>query len=88
MGNSIVLDNASNIFVAGNSRGDDNDFAIWKYLSNGILDINFGIDGIVVYDSGVVGNSGDRGQSLALEGDSHIFITGANDDDMMTLKFE
>ena len=69
-GESVILQPDGKILVAG-FRYED--FALVRYLSDGTLDNSFGFSGRVMMDFG----STDRGESLALQPDGKILMTGS-----------
>ncbi len=78
-GFSIVLDNAGNIYVTGDST------VIWKYDSSGALDTTFNGQGFVDNANGI------RGLDIALDSAENIYVTGVgggtNSTDMYVLKY-
>jgi uncharacterized delta-60 repeat protein len=70
---SIVLQSNGNIVVAGNMyNGNNYDFAVARYNSNGTLDTSFSLDGKVTTDFG----GDDYGTSVAMQSDGKIVVTG------------
>jgi hypothetical protein len=51
---------------------------IWRYNSNGSLDNTFGNNGIVVYHNAAGGNSDDIGNSIYVDSEGKIYVTGAS----------
>jgi uncharacterized delta-60 repeat protein len=73
-GYSITIQADGKIVVAGNSEnGNDYDFALVRYNSDGTLDTTFDSDGKVTTDFGL-GN--DSGMSVMLESDGKILMAG------------
>lgn len=73
-GTSIALQADQKILVAGwSDNGSDTDFAIIRYLPDGILDNTFGNMGIVTTD--FAGNT-DVGQSIVLQSDGKFIVAG------------
>ena len=72
-GASIVLQSNGNIVVAGNMyNGNNYDFAVTRYNSDGTLDTSFSLDGKVTTDFG----GDDYGTSVAIQSDGKIVVTG------------
>ena len=81
-GNSITIDSFGRILVTGYSHnGDDLDMVVWRYNNNGNLDTNFGNGGIVVHDSASGGNSNDSGNSITIDSNDRILVTGNSNSD-------
>src|SRR3989338_3716307 len=81
-GNSITIDSNGKILVTGysySSSGND-DMSIWRYNSDGTLDTTFNsngsIPGIVVHNSAAGGNGGDSGNSITIDLNGKILVTG------------
>lgn len=73
---SLAADSDGNILVAGTSNvGGDNDFAIARYNSAGVLDTNFGVDGLVISDFG----GDDQSFDLVIQKDGKIVLAGYSD---------
>jgi uncharacterized delta-60 repeat protein len=60
------------IYVAGSYDGNENDMALWRYTSSGVLDTTFSSDGLTVYDRG----SYDTGWAAALDVSDRIYLAG------------
>ncbi|MBN2159060.1 MAG: hypothetical protein JW807_06670 [Spirochaetes bacterium] len=77
----MIIDNQGNIFITGKSQniyGDD-DMVICKYDSQGMPELTYGQNGIVVSDgAGGVTSSDDYGVSLMLDNQQRIIIAGAS----------
>lgn len=72
---TLALQDDGKIVAAGySSNGTDRDFAMVRYNSDGSLDRNFGMEGMVVTS---VGNSDDEITGLALQDDGAIVVTGS-----------
>jgi competence ComEA-like helix-hairpin-helix protein len=72
-GYAVVLQADGKIIVAGSSStGSDDDFALARYNSDGLLDVNFGNAGKVTTNFG----SSDLGTGVALQPDSKIVVVG------------
>jgi uncharacterized delta-60 repeat protein len=69
-GSDIALDSTGSIIVVGDSFSD---MAIWKYLSDGTPDTNFGTNGVVIYDGGI---GAERFSALIVDSSDNIFVTG------------
>jgi uncharacterized delta-60 repeat protein len=73
MATALVIDPSDNIFVTGFTHNFSNDdLAVWKYDSNGALDLSFGIGGVATFDSG----GQDFGQGIALDHLQNILVAG------------
>lgn len=86
--NVITVDNAGNIYIAGQSDKDnsplnDDDFVIVKYNNAGVQQWAKRSDGF--------GNATDRPAAIAVTTDGNLVVTGrsfnGNDDDYMTIKY-
>jgi uncharacterized delta-60 repeat protein len=72
---ALVLQDDGKIVAAGySSNSTDRDFALARYNSDGSLDRNFGLEGMVVTS---VGNSDDEITGLVLQEDGAIVVTGS-----------
>ena len=72
----VVLQGDGKIVVAGSSSlGSSNDFALMRYMSNGMLDMSFGSGGKVTTP---IGSGDDDGYSVALQNDGKIVVAGAS----------
>ncbi len=70
---SVVLQSDGKIVVAGDSNnGNDSDFAVARYNSDGTLDTSFSADGEVITDFG----GEDYGTSVAIQSDGKIVVAG------------
>ena len=83
-GQSIAVDSTGNIFVVGISN---NDMALWKYTSSGVLDSTFNSTGFIT-----AGGTGyDIGMALSIDDNGNIYVTGeprnASDSDMALWKY-
>lgn len=91
-GKAIKLDSEGNILVAGSSFDSTNDLAIWKVSPQGQLDASFGIgNGYITINDIAGGNSGDRGEGLALTASGTLMVTGSSagsTDEMFLLNLE
>jgi uncharacterized delta-60 repeat protein len=76
-GNSIYVDSNGKIYVTGYSNSSSNyDMVIWRYNSNGTLDTSFGNNGIVVHHNAAGGNYDDGGNSIYVDNNGKIYVTG------------
>ena len=76
-GFAIVLQTDGKVLVAGRSdNGNNMDFALVRYNSNGSLDTTFDSDGKVTT---AIGSSGDVGASVTLQADGKILVAGISD---------
>jgi len=72
--NSVVLQSDGKIVVAGTAyNGDNDDFAVARYTTAGVLDITFGTGGFVTTP---IGTSNDRANSVVLQSDGKIMVAG------------
>jgi uncharacterized delta-60 repeat protein len=90
-GYSLQLDNIGNIYIAGLSNENDDDFAVIKLDTNGDLDPSFGAGGKVIIDFS--GNSDDVARSLQLDDIGNIYVAGSsevngNRDDFAVIKLD
>ncbi len=70
---SVVLQSDGKIVVAGDSNnGNDSDFAVARYNSDGTLDTSFSADGEMITDFG----GEDYGTSVAIQSDGKIVVAG------------
>lgn len=70
---SMALQSDGKIVVAGDSNnGNDFDFAVARYNTNGTLDTSFSSDGKATTDFG----GDDYGTSVAIQGDGKIVVSG------------
>jgi uncharacterized delta-60 repeat protein len=73
-GYGVVVDSADRIVVAGYSyNGSNNDFAVVRYTSSGVLDTTFGTGGKVTT---AIGTSNDRGYAVAVDSAGRIVVAG------------
>ncbi|EDP74721.1 hypothetical protein [Hydrogenivirga sp. 128-5-R1-1] len=93
VGSSIIIDGQGKILVTGHSKNANfnEDMVIWRFSSNGTLDNSFGNNGVVVHNNAAGGNSSDRGNSIAIDGNGRIIITGTsfngNNNDMVIWRY-
>jgi uncharacterized delta-60 repeat protein len=89
-GKDIALDNAGNIYVSGYNIQTaifNYDMVVWKYKSDGTLDLSFATAGFVTYDNG----GHDQGDGIVLDNAANIYVTGFSrntTDDMVILKYD
>ncbi len=72
---AITIQDDEKIIVGGHSKTADDNFALVRYNTNGILDNTFGTEGIVTTDIGT-GESEDKIYALALQPDGKIVAAG------------
>lgn len=91
-GLSMTIQKDGKIIVAGfslNGTGNDYDFALVRYNTDGSLDYKFGSNGKVVTP---IGNSDDRGFAVAMQSDGNIVIAGqsynGNDYDFALVRYK
>jgi len=76
-GRAVVVDSAGRIIVAGESyNGSDDDFAVVRYTSTGVLDTSFGTGGIVTTD---INADSDRAHGVAIDSQDRIVAVGESD---------
>ncbi|MCX6928093.1 MAG: choice-of-anchor D domain-containing protein [Verrucomicrobia bacterium] len=84
-GRSVAVQSDGKIVVAGDSyNGTNSDFALVRYLADGILDATFGSGGKVT--TSISGNSGEMGRSVAVQTDVKIVVAGYSDNG--TVKYD
>ena len=72
---AIALQEDGKIVVAGYAfNGQDSDFALARYMTDGRLDLEFGLGGIVVLP---IGNGNDMAHAVAVQADGSILIAGS-----------
>jgi len=81
---SVTIQEDGKIILAGYTYdGTYQDIALTRFNSNGSLDLDFGMGGMVVYDiSGV----SDYGRSAAIQQDGKILIAGGSLNDIMIIR--
>lgn len=83
--NCLVVDNSGNVYISGESEGDDNiDYVTIKYNSNGVQQWLRSYDGI--------GDSYDYAYAITIDGSGNVYVTGASGDidadyDYATVKY-
>jgi uncharacterized delta-60 repeat protein len=76
---SVVIQSNGKIVLAGSMwNGTDNDFAVYRYLSNGSLDVTFSGDGMVSFGFGA--GRQDSAADLVLQSDGKIVVAGYSGD--------
>jgi uncharacterized delta-60 repeat protein len=84
-GTDVVVDGSGNILVAGASVAGTIDMFVWRYTSEGVLDVgNFGedydaaggVDGYFRHDYAGGGQNADYGFGMTLDGTGNIIVTG------------
>ena len=74
VGYDVIVQPDGKILVSGfNANGANNDFAIARYNADGSLDTSFSGDGML---STAIGSGEDIGQSIALQPDGKILVSG------------
>jgi uncharacterized delta-60 repeat protein len=73
--NAIVLQSDGKIIIGGTSTGNNSDFALVRYNSNGTLDSTFGYGGVVKTD---INNSSDHINALVIDPDGKIIACGTS----------
>jgi len=79
---SVALDANGNIVVAGTTELGNESFVVAMYDQNGILDTEFGLDGIV--KQSFIKNSVDRAHSVVIDTDGNIIVAGETKDGYTT----
>ena len=79
-GKAVAIQGDGKILVSGSSNngGNNDDFALVRYNSDGTLDNAFGTGGKVTTAVGT-GNNGDVGESVAIQSDGKIVVAGIAD---------
>ncbi len=74
-GYAVALDSSGRAVVAGYSyNGTNNDFAIARYTTSGVLDTDFSSDGLITVDVSAGGN--DIAYAIAIQSDGKILVGG------------
>ena len=85
-GRAVAIQSDGKIVVAGTaSNGSNNDIAVLRYTSAGVLDTSFSADGKVVVD---IDSKDDVGYSVAIQSDGKIVVAGASATDSFGLSFD
>jgi uncharacterized delta-60 repeat protein len=75
-GRGVVVDSQGRVVVAGESwNGSDDDFAVARYTSAGVLDTSFSTDGKLTT---AIGSSNDIGRSVAVDSDDRVVVAGSS----------
>jgi uncharacterized delta-60 repeat protein len=77
LGLSVTVQSDGKILVAGQSDTAGNNFAVVRYLDNGILDTSFGA-GTGKVDTPFGGSSDDRGAAVLVQPDGKIVVAGTS----------
>ena len=74
---SLAIDANGNILCGGHhDNGTDDDFALLRYTSAGVLDVTFNTSGIVSNDVG--SGTNDDATSLAIDADANLVLAGTS----------
>jgi len=79
-GNSLLIDSNNNILLGGTAN--DN-FAIARYTSAGVLDTTFGTSGYVITNI----SNNDEGNSLQIDGNNNILLGGTANDNFAIARY-
>jgi uncharacterized delta-60 repeat protein len=79
---SVAIQSDGKIVVAGFSN-DNNNFALARYTTAGVLDTSFDVDGIVTTDFGSV----DGAYSVAIQSDGKIVVAGFSNNDFALARY-
>ncbi len=79
---SVAIDSYGNIVVAGTTGLENESFVVAMYNQNGILDPDFGLNGIVKINFN--NSSVDRAHSLIIENDGKIIVAGETTNEYTT----
>ena len=87
---SIASQKDGKIIAAGYANnGTDDDFALARYNENGLLDVSFGNQGVVITP---IGSSNERIRSVELQDDGKIITAGfsnnGTDDDFIIVRYD
>jgi len=82
----IVLDDGK-ILAAGSSfQGGSDDFAVWRYNTDGTPDVSFGGGAGVVFTDFSAGS--DSGKAMAIQSDGKIVVAGQTNNDCAVARYE
>ena len=70
---AAVLQDTSRMVIVGGTLTVPGDFAVTRYMTNGVPDASFGSGGIVITD---MFTKGDGASAIAMQGDSKILVAG------------
>ena len=91
----LALDSKGNIYLTGyeDSLTNEYDLVVWKFTPTGQIDTTFANEGVFVLDSvsEADSNKQDRGESIIVDKEDNIYVTGTSDtnsysDDLFVLK--
>ena len=83
--NAVAIQSDGKIVVVGRARiGGSNEFAVARYLSNGIPDISFDGDGMLTTD---LGGGGDNARAVVLQPDGKIVAAGESGNDFAVARY-
>ena len=79
-GHGVAVDATDRIVVTGSSANGlgDIDMVTWRFNVDGTLDVTFGGQGWVSYDSAAGGLGADEGNALTLEASGRILVAGSS----------
>lgn len=87
----VAIDAEGNFYISGFSRNipGNNDMALWKVTSTGVLDTTFNSVGYTVFDVGTkIGvNTNDIANALLIDSQGRVVIAGTGNDDMAILRY-
>ena len=89
IGYGVTVDSEGRVVVAGYSHnGSDNDFAVVRYTSAGVLDTSFGTGGKVTTP---VGTGDDYGRAMAVDSQGRVVVAGysynGSDNDFAVVRY-
>ena len=77
--NDITIDSSGNVYAVGYIKNSNDDILLIKLKANGILDTNFGSNGLKIFDKN---NEDNRGMALKLDSSNHIIVAGRSGNHM------